>query len=607
VTAHRALTVVLYGVTLAGVFTLALSSFTYFDFWWYLKSGELIVSTQSIPATDPFSFTAQGRPWINHMWATQVLFFALWKIGGRLPLILLKAGVVTATFAIVLLTMRRRGVLPILASAITLLLAWAGREFWDARPQIFTYLLLGLFLWLLREGWEGRRWNLIALPLLMVAWANLHAGFVTGIAVVGLVGVGSALPRLLDPEHRREGWRTLGLAARLLVLVTLASLVNPFGVRALLFPVEVVNTRAFMVTTHEWFSPNFHNPVYRGFEATVLLLIPAFAWGRARLTTTDVVVSLTFLHLALASVRHIPLFLIAVAAPLADSLGAGVRALWACRANGWQILERLRPRLPTLWPLALAPVTHVAAAVCFVSLAVTMAWGTFLHPASSPLLQDLNERRYPEQTMAFIKRERLPGPLFNDYAWGGYELWRLYPDYQVFMDGRTHVYGRDVLRDFLEVTSVGTRWHAVLDKWKIQTILVPPRSSLARTLQTVGGWRPVFAEREAVVFLREAEANRELLSRHPAVTLSGLSPDVAEALSQALRAAEAGDDERAIGRYREVLALEPDHLVALFSLGVLQERRGEVVQARALFDRVRGLEPDSELARQARERLGRLR
>ena len=93
-TAHRALTVVLYGVTLAGVFTLALSSFTYFDFWWYLKSGELIVSTQSIPATDPFSFTAQGRPWINHMWATQVLFFALWKIGGRLPLILLKAGVV---------------------------------------------------------------------------------------------------------------------------------------------------------------------------------------------------------------------------------------------------------------------------------------------------------------------------------------------------------------------------------------------------------------------------------------------------------------------------------------------------------------------------------
>src|SRR5213083_2534759 len=99
---HRGLTTLLYGATLAGVCTLAVSSLTYYDFWWFLKSGELIVTTRSVPTVDPFSFTAQGRPWINHMWATQVLFYVLWQAGGRVSLILLKGAVVTATFGIAL-------------------------------------------------------------------------------------------------------------------------------------------------------------------------------------------------------------------------------------------------------------------------------------------------------------------------------------------------------------------------------------------------------------------------------------------------------------------------------------------------------------------------
>src|SRR5262249_39531365 len=160
-----------------------------------------------------------------------------------------------------------------------------------------------------------------------------------------------------------------------------------------------------------------------------------------------------------------------------------------------------------------------------------------------PLLQDLNERRYPQETMAFIKQERLPAPLFNAYAWGGYELWRLYPDYQVFMDGRTHVYGREVLQDFLEVSTLGRGWRAVLDKWGIQTVLAHRPSQLAQVLQAVEGWRLVFVEREAAVFVRESEGNHALLDRLPQVTLWQPLPEVAAALVAALSAIQAGDDE----------------------------------------------------------------
>ena len=115
----------------------------------------------------------------------------------------------------------------------------------------------------------------------------------------------------------------------------------------LLFPLEVVNSRLFMSTTAEWLSPNFHNPAYLGFEVMLLLLVPAFAWGRHRLGATDVLVTLVFTHLALSSSRHLPLFAVAVAPLLADALEAAVRDLWARRPAAWP--TRPPPTCST-WP-----------------------------------------------------------------------------------------------------------------------------------------------------------------------------------------------------------------------------------------------------------------
>jgi hypothetical protein len=115
--------------------------------------------------------------------------------------------------------------------------------------------------------------------------------------------------------------------------------------------------------------------------------------------------------------------------------------------------------------------------------------------------------------MAFIRDNQLPPRLFSVYAWGGYELFRLYPEYRMFMDGRTHVYGPEVLKEFLDVVNVSPHWQTVLDKWQVQTILALRASPLTETLRAQGGWRLVFTEREAVVFVRETDANRPLLAR----------------------------------------------------------------------------------------------
>jgi hypothetical protein len=509
--AGRAASGALLVATLLAVATIALSSLTVFDFWWYLASGQRILETRSVPTTDPFSYTAAGRPWINHMWATQVLFTLLWEHWGRLALIGLKTATVVATFWVVLATMRARGVHPLMASAMTLLAAWTGAAFWHARPQMFTYLFVAILAWLLRAGWEHRGRTLATVPALVVPWVNLHAGFVMAFLMIGIAGLGTALPLLVDRDRRRAGWRVVGLTACLGFSAAAASLLNPFGVRAILFPLEVVRSVPFMTSTIEWFPPNFHHESFRPLELMLLLLFPAFAWGRSRLRAADVGLVLAFANLALTSVRHVPLFAIVAAPPLAAAL-AGAMASW--RSVDWaRVNDTVRRRLPSLAPALTAPGAPVVAATVLLVTAVSAHWAAMAQVPTNPLQLDLNEGRYPGKTMTFIRDNRLPPQLFSVYAWGGYELWRLYPEYRMFMDGRTHVYGANVLKDFLDVVNVSPRWQAVLDKWQVQTILALRRSPLTETLQAQGGWRLVFTEREAVVFVRETDANQPLLAR----------------------------------------------------------------------------------------------
>jgi hypothetical protein len=497
--------------TLLVVATIALSSLTVFDFWWYLASGQRILETRSVPTTDPFSYTAAGRPWVNHMWATQVLFTLLWERWGRLALIALKTATVVATFWVVLSTMRTRGVHPVMASALTLLAAWTGAAFWHARPQMFTYLFVAVFAWLLRAGWEHRGRTLAVVPALVAVWVNLHAGFVMAFLMIAIAGLGTALPLLLDGDRRRAGWRVVGLTACLGLSAAAASLLNPFGARAILFPLEVVGSVPFMTSTIEWFPPNFHHEAFRPLEMMLLLLFPAFAWGRGRLSAADVGLVLVFANLALTSVRHVPLFAIVAAPPLAAALEETVVS-WR-RVDWSRVRDAVRTRLPSLAPVLTAPSAPAVAATVLLVTAVSAHWAAMAQVPSNPLRLDLDEGRYPGKTMAFIRDNQLPPQLFSVYAWGGYELWRLYPEYRMFMDGRTHVYGADVLKDFLDVVAVSPRWQTVLDKWQVQTILALRSSPLTETLQAQGGWRLVFTEREAVVFVRETDANRPLLTR----------------------------------------------------------------------------------------------
>src|SRR5262249_60930513 len=77
------------------------------------------------------------------------------------------------------------------------------------------------------------------LPIVQVAWVNSQGLFVLGPVVLGFGLIDSALRLGIFRPERRRWWKMI-LAAS--VATCLACLVNPYGIKGALYPVELAGT-----------------------------------------------------------------------------------------------------------------------------------------------------------------------------------------------------------------------------------------------------------------------------------------------------------------------------------------------------------------------------
>ena len=82
-------------------------------------------------------------------------------------------------------------------------------------------------------------------------------------------------------------------------------------------------------------------------------------------------------------------------------------------------------------------------------------------------------------------------------------IWKLYPDYRVYIDGRADVYGDAFMEEFLSAQSGQTGWRGPLDKYGIRTVLIKPDIALASLLRQDVAWQNVFEDQQAVIFVRK--------------------------------------------------------------------------------------------------------
>src|SRR5581483_4522056 len=108
--------------------------------------------------------------------------------------------------------------------------------------------------------------------------------------------------------------------------------------------------------------------------------------------------------------------------------------------------------------------------------------------------------KYPEAAVTYVRQQRLAAPIFNYYDWGGYLIWKLYPTYRVYIDGRADVYGDTFIENFLDVYRASANWEKTLGDKDVQLVLIEPDAPLATALAASPNWAQVFADSQSVIY-----------------------------------------------------------------------------------------------------------
>ena len=458
------------------------------DLWWHLRTGQWIVETGHIPHSDPFSFTRAGHAWVSHEWLSEVVFYELWKHGGAAALIVFSAIITTAGFMLLYLRCLLYGGKKHWAAAATAFGALASAASWGVRPQMFTLTLASLLLWLL-EGGQDRPRLLFWIPPLFLLWLNLHAGFALGLALLFAYGVGLILETAVGNTPWQEA-RPILLRVLLLLLACLAVVpLNPSGAQLYRYPFDTLRSpgmRSFIV---EWFSPDFHDWLYRPFLLVWLLLLIALASSRSRPKGRVIVPLLLTAFAALDAVRHIPIFVLVAVPVIAAALPVASASLAVSQRRA--DTSRFRP-------------LFIGAVVILLALFALVKWATLARNQDA-----VEAEQFPQKAVAFLRAGDYPQRIFVYYDWGGYAIWKLYPEYRVFADGRADLYGDDLLRQIGTVVRLRTGWRDVLDRWRVEAILVPPTCAVAQALLFDPNWHAAFSDSKAILLLRRHPAAAE--------------------------------------------------------------------------------------------------
>lgn len=483
-TTRRLATAILF----VGLFAMAARVAVDSDTFWHLRAGTWMLDNGRILNFDAFSHTRLNQPWINHSWLSEIPMAALYQAFGYGGLNLATAIIIWLAFLFVYLS--GEGGPYLRAFAVVLAAATSG-VYWSARPQIVSLLLAAIFnhiLILYRFRGVNRLW---LLPLLMIAWVNLHGGFAIGFILLVVTFVGYTAAFAIGGFRMGEASRGMMWVGGIGLACAAAVSLNPFGPRMLLYPFKTVSIGALQNYIQEWQSPNFHTREAQVFIVMWLLTFGAAGFSKRRLEVTDFLLFGVFSGLALLAGRNIAAFAV-VAAPIlmrhADSAAAELGERWP----KLRMRESHDPPKQLMhlvnWAL-LAVVT--AAAIVKVSL-----------PLDTVTIHKAIAATSPVGAAAYLKAHPAQGEMFNSYNFGGYLAWTLYPETPVYVDGRTDLYDDEFLAEYLDTYLAGAGWQDGFEKYNIGVVLVEPGAPIARALLARPDWAVRYEDPVAVVIVR---------------------------------------------------------------------------------------------------------
>ncbi|MGD0416994.1 MAG: tetratricopeptide repeat protein [Terriglobales bacterium] len=599
----RRLFAILGLAALAYSFLAGLHTLIDFDLGWQLATGRWIAQHHRISSTDVFSYTAQGQPWIYPV-GSGLLFYLLYRIGNYALLSYLGAVVCTGTTALLL----RSKTMVSAVLAIFAIPLIAART--SPRADMFTVVIFAAFLTLLWQQHETGHAALWILPLLMIAWVNLHLGFLAGLALLG----GYVLVEVLEmvwPDRLHAAAGRLQRSWPWLVATIGATLVNPWGwgIYRALFRQQT--SMAFhSESIKEWASARLNWALVSAIVSLrdpdpflLMLLVAAIAvplaiWRR-RLGATALLAGAAVL--AYRHIRFQALFALVTVVVAGAVLTSGIGAL----------RNRIEDaRLPSILALGMTALVLMLVGIRSADLVTNRAYlgATYTGSFGAGL-----SWWFPEGAAAFIDREKIPGQIFNNYNEGGYVTWRLGPKYLDYIDGRAIPFGAELFYrsgTLLLTPPESPEWQREAERYNLNAILVPLARydaleffPVLRQFCASDTWRPVYLDEVSIVFLRRRPETENLVQRLQidcaTAPLPVLIPrdNSSNAFNQWANAAAVlhalGRNDEALSATTRALAIFQDSAFVHFLRGNLFEDAGNLRDAEQQYLLAAGLEPNA--------------
>jgi hypothetical protein len=440
------------------------------DYWWCLRIGRDTLATGTVPATETLSWTQAGQPILYEPWLACVIFELTNELGGASLTFLLRGLLIGLTYGL-LWFMVRQSLNPALATFLILIVGLASSNNWSMRAQLFAYPLFVFCVYsLLRWHRGSNRW-LWGLPVATVLWANLHGSY-----ILSLVLAGSAL--IFGQGNRRQLFIVL-------IFMLFGTLMTPHGL-------DLWTHLPFMLTvqSNQDYSLEWRPPVNEGWQMNIFfawaLLFALLAGGSSRrLSLMEWIWFLGFGWLAFSGVRYVIWFLFLLVV-LTARLLAGVIPL-----------RETQPETIKY------PIANIALSLLIVALSLLYLPGireTWWPQAPPAYAADLT----PIEAVDWLKdHPELPGPIWNDYAFGSYLSYAL-PERPVSVDSRFFPFSGEQMEDYVQISRGGSRWKPVFQRDGINLLLlsIKTQPELISMVKASREWCEEYRDETAVIFSR---------------------------------------------------------------------------------------------------------
>lgn len=518
------------------------------DLWWHLKTGEYIIEKWEVPEVDPFAYTTP-RPLskfqkigLRAHWLGQVVFYAAYLIGGLNGVGILRNLLVVLPMALLYVWFVRGGLRPwaaLVVISFPALILSIQIFYAFERPQGISFLL-ALLVVIALEGLRKRLGELqkagrrlgtleiakelrffLVLPLIMAVWGNIHGGYIFGSVIVVIYLAGEAAGFVLRRMRSSADARYFGAFALFSLLSLAFSFANPNG-HSLFSRYVVGHARRLYVDAVKtatgagggWVKDVVleYRPLYYFytelsytwlvffwiFTAIVIVVLAARYFYRRSVDVTEVLVVFFIVFFSNYYARGMMFALVL----LPFFLG---RALLETDVSALRRAVVFKTLIALCLSVSIGFLTFTYKVMPYVfKVRVTNEWVT---------------PWYPKEAADFIIENKIEGPMYNFYTWGGFLIWKMYPQYQVFIDGRAIDDLVNRTADFILKTFPG--WEKHLDAYNINFIVVPVvfRESghivpLAAALTEKDDWKLVFIMQNSAVFVRDVPKNWEIVRKY---------------------------------------------------------------------------------------------